>query len=652
MRGGWQGSMGTVGGLTRTYGLQNHFTRGGLVGPPPKINRAGLGRIARYFRPYWPQWLLIFACVIATAGLNVIPPLLVKAILDRAIPTKNTVLLGLLSGGMVGLAMASGLISVLQQSRTARVGQNIMFDLRNDLFRHLQDLSLHFYTSTRSGEIVSRINNDVNAVQGVATNTLVTIASNIAALTATSVTLFAMDWKLSLLAVMVVPAFYLPSRIVGGIRRRLSAQTQQSQAELLAFLNERLHVGGKLLMAIFGQRESDARSFSEKSARLRDLTVRQAVVGRWLFMILSVFSAVGPALIFWYGGFHVIKDSLTPGMLVAFAALLTLLYRPMIQLATVYVDIQASVAVFERIFEYLDLTPQVQDKPQTPSPSPSKKPPPTRGHVAFENVWFSYPLPLKIVADIDPGVDAEAASEEPAERFALREINFQILPGQRVALVGPSGAGKTTITYLLPRFYDPTKGRITLDAQDLRDLPQEQLRRHIGMVTQETFLFHASIRENLLYARPDAGEADMMNACRAANIHDFIASLSEGYDTIAGERGFRLSGGEKQRVSIARALLKNPAILILDEATSSLDATSEYLIQTALEKLLRGRTSLIIAHRLSTILSADVIVVMDAGRVVETGRHRDLLERRGLYAKLFEQQFAKVLESDGRGPAE
>jgi len=327
---------------------------------------------------------------------------------------------------------------------------------------------------------------------------------------------------------------------------------------------------------------------------------------------------------------------------------LTLLYRPLIQLATVYVDIQASVAVFERIFEYLDLTPQVRDKPQTQSQSQSKKLPPTRGHVAFENVSFSYPPPLRIVTD----VDAEAAPDEPAERFALREINFEILPGQRVAMVGPSGAGKTTITYLLPRFYDPSQGRITLDGQDLRDLPQEELRRHIGMVTQETFLFHASIRENLLYARPDAGEADMMNACRAANIHDFIASLSEGYDTVAGERGFRLSGGEKQRVSIARALLKNPAILILDEATSSLDATSENLIQMALEKLLRGRTSLIIAHRLSTILSADAIVVMDAGRVVETGRHRDLLERRGLYARLFEQQFAKVLESDGRGPTE
>ena len=648
MRGGWQGSMGTVGGLTRTYGLQDHFTRGGLEGPPPKISRAGLGRIARYFRPYWPQWMIIFACVAVTAGLNVIPPLLVKVILDRAIPTGDTVLLGLLAGGMVGLALISGLIGVLQQSRTARVGQNIMFDLRNDLFRHIQDLSLHFYTSTRSGEIVSRINNDVNAVQGVATNTLVMIAANLAALTATSIALLAMDWRLWLLAVMVVPAFYLPSRIVGGIRRRLSGQTQESQAALLAFLNERLHVGGKLLMAIFGQRESDARLFSEKSARLRDLTVRQAVVGRWLFMILSVFSAVGPALIYWYGGFHVIKDSLTPGLLVAFAALLTLLYRPLILLATVYVDIQASVAVFERIFEYLDLTPQVRDKPQTQSQSQSKKLPPTRGHVAFENVSFSYPPPLRIVTD----VDAEAAPDEPAERFALREINFEILPGQRVAMVGPSGAGKTTITYLLPRFYDPSQGRITLDGRDLRDLPQEELRRHIGMVTQETFLFHASIRENLLYARPDAGEADMMNACRAANIHDFIASLSEGYDTVAGERGFRLSGGEKQRVSIARALLKNPAILILDEATSSLDATSENLIQMALEKLLRGRTSLIIAHRLSTILSADAIVVMDAGRVVETGRHRDLLERRGLYARLFEQQFAKVLESDGRGPTE
>ena len=354
-------------------------------------------------------------------------------------------------------------------------------------------------------------------------------------------------------------------------------------------------------------------------------------------MILSVFSAMGPALIYWYGGYQVIRDELTHGLLVAFAALLTLLYRPLMQLASVYVDIQACVAVFERIFEYLDLEPDVQDKPEVARLDH------TTGHVVFEGVGFSYPAPSRMFVQEDDAL----LPAETADQFALRDVSFEISPGQRVALVGPSGGGKTTVTYLVPRFYDPDAGRITLDGRDLRELDQQELRRHIGMVTQETFLFHASIRENLLYARPDAGESQMVDACRAANIHDFIASLPDGYDTVVGERGFRLSGGEKQRVSIARALLKDPSILILDEATSNLDATSEYLIQRALEELLRGRTSLIIAHRLSTILNSDKIVVMEDGRVVDQGRHEQLLSRRGLYAELFEQQFAKVLELNG-----
>jgi len=645
MRGGWRGGIGTTGGLTRTYGLQDHFTKPALEGRPPSLDRAKLKRIGRYFLPYWWSWLVIFVCIGATSGLGVLPPFCVRYIIDRAIPAADHALLAVLAGAMVGLAGVSGIIGVVQQSLTARVGQNIMFDLRGELFRHLQRMSLRFYTATRSGEMVSRVNNDVNAVQGAATHTLVAIVGNIATLAATSIALVSMNWKLLLLAVTVVPAFYLPSKIVGAVRRRLSALTQQGQASLMGFLNERLHVGGQLLMSIFGRRQDDAQTFSGLSATVRDLQVRQAVVGRWLFMILSIFSAAGPALIYWYGGLQVIKgppapgqQGLTTGQLVAFAALLTLLYRPLVQLATVYVDIQGSLAVFERIFQYLDMAPDVQDRPQ-PIHLPR-----TRGHVRFENVGFSYPppphLPVQEAPDLTDG--------EAEEHFALRDVSFEIKPGQRVALVGPSGAGKTTITYLLPRFYDADQGRITLDGHDLRDLAHETLRQHIGMVTQETFLFHASIRENLLYAKSGADDAQVVAACQAAHIHDFIASLPEGYDTIVGERGFRLSGGEKQRLSIARALLKDPAILILDEATSNLDATSECLIQAALEKLLEGRTSLVIAHRLSTILSSDKIVVMDAGRVADVGAHRELLSRRGLYAKLFEQQFGQVLAMNGQ----
>ncbi len=638
MRGGWRGPMGTVGGLTRTYGLQSHFTKPELDGRPPEITRAGLRRISRYFRPYWVQWVVVLACIGATASLNVLPPFCVRWILDLAIPQADMSLLCLLTGAMVGLAVAAGLIGVLEQSLAAKAGQSIMFDLRNELFRHLQQMSLHFYTSTRSGEIVSRINNDVNAVQGVATNTLMAIAGNFATLVATSVAVFSLNWKLAVVAVLVVPAFYLPSKIVGRIRQRLAAQTQESQASLLAFLSERLHVGGAILTNVFGQREADARGFCERSARVRDLNTKQAVVGRWLRMILSVFSAMGPALIYLCGGYQVIREELTLGLLVAFAALLTLLYRPLVQLASVYVDIQASFAVFERIFEYLDLAPDVRDKPQPTTPAR------TRGHIVFEDVGFSYPRPAGVfAAEVDHAPDADEA-----EPFALKGVDFEIAPGEQVALVGPSGAGKTTITYLLPRFYDPDEGRITLDGHDLRDLAQEALRRQIAMVTQETFLFHASIRENLVYAKPEASVHQIVAACRAANIHDFIASLPEGYDTIVGERGQKLSGGQRQRLAIARAVLKDPPILILDEATSNLDATSEYLIQSALEKLLRGRTSLIIAHRLSTILSSDRIVVMDSGRVVESGSHMELLTRCGLYAELFKQQFGKVLEVNSK----
>ena len=630
--------MGSVGGLGRTYGLQRHFTRPERDGRSIRITRVGVKRISRYFRPYWRQWLIILACIGVTAGVNVLPPFCVRVILDSAIPDADTRLLGLLASAMVGLVVVSGLIGVLQQSVTARVGQNIMFDLRNELFRHLQRMSLHFFTATRSGEIVSRVSNDVNAVQGVASRTLVTIIGNLAALTATSIALFSMNWKLALVAVAVVPAFYLPSRIVGGIRRRLSAETQESQASLTAFMQERLHVSGALLTKIFGQSQPDSGTFAERSARVRDLNVKQAVVGRWLFMILNVFSAMGPALIFWYGGYQVIKAELTPGLLVAFAALLTLLYRPLIQLASVYVDIQGAVAVFERIFEYLDMQPDVRD-PDEPAPLAV-----TRGHVTFESVGFCYPAPTHLFVE-----QSQDESDEPAPApFALEDVSFEIAPGQQVALVGPSGAGKTTMTYLLPRFYDPDHGRITLDGHDLRELEQERLRQHLGIVTQETYLFHTSVRENLIYARPGASETEIVDACVAANIHDFIVELPEGYETVVGERGFRLSGGEKQRVSIARALLKDPSILILDEATSSLDTTSEHLIQEALAKLLSGRTSLIIAHRLSTILSSDRIVVMDSGRVVETGRHEELVSRHGLYAQLFQRQFGKVLDANGR----
>ncbi len=635
----------SLGGYSRTFGLQRQ-DMGGPDQEPVKVDRARLGRVARYFAPYWPQWIVIFLCIAATAGLGVLPPLCVRGILDHAIPDQDMRLLYLLVGAMVALNIATGLIGVLQNWVNAKVGQGIMFDLRNHLYGHLQKQSLGFYTRTRAGEIVSRLNNDVSAVQGVATGTVVSIVSNLMTLVATVIVIFSMHPWLATLAVLIVPAFYLPTRIVGKVRRRLSTETQAVQADLVAFMEERLNIGGIMLSKLFGQSQADADIFRDRNRQVMDLTVKQSMAGRWLFMSLSVISVAGPALIYLFGGRLAIGGDISIGTIIAFAAYLSNLYRPIGQLANVYVDIQGGLAVFERIFEYLDTLPEVEDRRDAVTLDT------TRGHLKLEHVSFSYPVrrratPAKREAD----ADTEAAPVETEPRLALDDISFEVLPGQRVALVGPSGAGKTTVTYLLPRFYDPSAGRILLDGYDLRDLRQDSLRAHMGAVTQDTFLFHATIRENLLYARPDAGYEAIEAAARAANIHEFIMDLPEGYDTVVGSRGFRLSGGEKQRVAIARALLKNPRILILDEATSNLDATSEYLIQEALEKLLQGRTSIIIAHRLSTILNADQIVVLDRGRVVEKGAHADLVDAGGLYAQLYRQQFSRVVEQARAMPA-
>lgn len=622
----------SIGGMGRSFGLHRHYHFSEDI-PPVEMSWAQIKRVGKYFTPYWPQWIAILLCIAAISAMSVVPPLLVRGILDDAIPEGNTRLLHLLVGGIVGLTVVSGLINVLQSWLGARVGQGIMHDLRDALYRHLQDQSLGFYTTERAGEIVSRINNDVGAVNHVASSTIVDIARNFFTLVATLIAMFSLSPWLAVLAIAVVPTFYLPTRIVGRIRHRLSRQTQERYAELVAFMQERLNIGGMMLAKIFGQVEPDADQFAERSADVADLNVKQAMAGRWLFMVLSVFSVAGPALVYLIGGHQAIRGDLSIGTLIAFVAYLTNLYRPVGQLANVYVNLQGALAVFERIFDYLDRKPDVEDRPGAVALED------VRGNIVLEHVTFEYPRPpyLKHLEAVD-----EVAVKE--SRRALQDISFEIGAGERVALVGPSGAGKTTVTYLLPRFYDPTEGRILLDGHDLREITQKSLRRHFGVVTQDTFLFHTTVRENLLYARPGASDEEMFAAARSANIHDFIAGLPEGYDTVVGERGFRLSGGEKQRLAIARALLKDPDILILDEATSHLDATSEHLIQEALEVLLEGRTSVIIAHRLSTILNADKIVVMDEGRVVEVGSHAELLRNGGLYADLFDRQFGDAID--------
>ncbi|MBI2858844.1 MAG: ABC transporter ATP-binding protein [Chloroflexi bacterium] len=549
--------------------------------------------------------------MLAISGLGVVPPLLIRHFLDKALPDRDLPLLYGLVAAMVGVAMVSGLIGVAQSYLNNIVTQRIMLDLRNELYSHLQGLSLHFFTSNRTGEIMSRLNNDVGGIQGTVTGSLLSIISDFFLVAITLAVIFALDWQLALLSISLLPLFIIPARLVGKRRQQLRREAQEARADLSSHMQETLNISGFLLMKVFHREREDANKFRSQSDKLMRLEVRQGLVGRWFFMVMGLFSAIGPAMIYFWGGRQVMDDKMTIGTIVAFVAYLGRLYGPVSSLATVYVDVQAALALFERIFEYLDTRSDVQESPSARTLSS------VNGALEFDRVFFGYV----------PG------------RPVLKDLSFRMEPGQMVALVGPSGAGKTTISYLLPRLYDTTGGVIRLDGLDVRDINLLSLRSHMGMVTQEPFLFHTTIRENLHYGRLGATQQELEEACQAAQFHEFVARLPEGYDTIVGERGYRLSGGEKQRLAIARALLKDPRIIILDEATSHLDSLAESLIRAALERLLAGRTSVVIAHRLSTVLRADLILVLDRGGLVEQGTHKELIARSGLYAKLYETQF-------------
>jgi len=620
----------------------------------PKVSRGLLRRVGGHARPYWGWVGVILATILVISLLSLLPPLLIRDLLDHAIPQKDFRRLNLLALGMIGVPLVNGLLGVAQRYASATVGEGIIFDLRRGLYAHMQRMSLRFYTHTQVGELMSRLNNDVVGAQRAVTGTLVTIISDGISLLATAAVMVALDWRLTLVSVVILPLFILPARRVGRTLRRIARQQMDLNARMNALMNETLNISGALLVKIFGRYRSEVERFTERAAGVRDVGVRQAIVGRWFFLALSLVSAIGTAMVFWLGGHFVLREAFTIGTLVAFTGYLTQLYGPLMALTNARVDFATSMVSFERVFEVLDLPVEIQDAPDALAPEP------VRGQVRFEGVSFSYlegegePAGLEEVRRFgwggahtyvpppkreDGREPAEEEKPPPEIRWALRQVSFEIQPGEVAALVGPSGAGKTTITYLLPRLYDPSEGRVLLDGHDLRSLSQEHLARSVGMVTQETFLFHDSIRNNLLYARPEATQPDLEAACRAANIHDFIAGLPDGYDTLVGERGYRLSGGEKQRVSIARVILKNPKVLILDEATSHLDSQSEALIQQAMEHVMQGRTSVVIAHRLSTVMGADRILVIEGGRLVEHGRHAELLEQGGLYRTLYETQF-------------
>ena len=619
----------------------------------PKVDRDLLRRVATYARPYWKWVAATLLTMIVISILSIIPPLLIRDLIDHAIPEGDIARITQLALAMIAIPLLNGLFGVIQRYANALVGESIIFDLRSQLYDHLQQMSLRFYTNTQVGEMMSRLNNDVVGAQRAVTGTVLTILSNFFTIVLTLFIMIRLDWRLTLVAVAILPLFILPARRVGETLRRIARESMELNARMNALMNETLNVSGALLVKLFGRRKYEVDRFRDRASGVRDIGVRQAVVGRWFFLSLSLVSAIGTALVFWLGGYLTVAGVFTIGTIVAFTAYLRDLYGPLTAMTNARVEFVTSMVSFERVFEVLDLPVEIMDQPDAIALDD------VEGRVQFKNVSFSYqesqggPVGLDELRRFTWGghatyvPDPKKRSAElkighvPEEtlRWALKNISFEIQPGQMAALVGPSGAGKTTVTYMLPRLYDPTEGSISLDGFDLREIELESLALHVGMVTQETFLFHTSIRENLLYARQDATQEELEEVCRAANIHEFIASLPDGYDTTVGERGYRLSGGEKQRVSIARVLLKNPRVLILDEATSHLDSQSEALIQEAMETVMEGRTTLVIAHRLSTVIDADLILVMNRSELVERGNHAELLSQGGLYADLYETQF-------------
>jgi ATP-binding cassette, subfamily B, bacterial len=659
--------------------------------PVPRVRRVATARkIVAFFRPYRTQVLVVFAAILVTSFLGVINPILLKLLIDVAIKKLDFGLLNLFVILMIVIPIVSSVIGVAQTYLNNSVGQGVMRDLRGALYGHLQAMPLRFFTETRTGEIQSRLSNDVGGIQSVVTDTAASITSNVAVVLSTVIAMLFIDWRLTALSLAMLPVFAFIANRVGKVRREASTETQKSLADMTAATEETLSVSGILLSKAFGAQAASIDRFEHLNRRVAANQVRQAMVGRWFFALIGTIMSIIPAFVYWLAGYLAINHDPhppTPGDIVAFTTLQSRLFFPLGQLPNVQVELQGALALFDRIFEYLEMKPEIADASDAVALNKGE----SSGGVRFRDVSFRYPskaaelaveggsnghgppavqpaparrtagddsrarqqagppAPADTLADAESLVGAPVDPEdlagppEPAAEgprpFALLNVDFEARPGQLVALVGPSGAGKTTTTYLIPRLYDVNSGSVEIDGIDVRRARLSSLSDVVGFVTQETYLFHSSVRDNLRYAKPLASDAEIEAAARAAAIHDRIMELPEGYDTVVGERGYKLSGGEKQRIAIARVLLKDPRILILDEATSALDTVSERLIQQALEGLEAGRTTIAVAHRLSTILRASLILVYDHGRVVERGNHAQLLAMDGLYARLYHEQF-------------
>ncbi len=624
-------------------------------GPGPKITWALLARVLRYARPYRSLIIAMLLLILAHTGLSLLSPLILRDLIDRTIPGGDIRRLTWLALALLLIPIVDGAISVAQRQVSARVGEGVIYDLRVALYASLQRMSLRFFTNTKVGELMSRLNNDVRGAQTAISSTIVGMVTQIVRAVAVLAVMLSLEWRITLISVAILPLFLLAARWLGRRLRDMARAQLEATAQMNAMMNETLNIGGALLVKLFGRRGLEIQRFGRRAAQVRDLGVQRSLLGSVFVAIIGLISAVGSALVYGLGGYLVIQGAFTVGTIVAFGAYLGNLYSSLQGLSSAPVEFATSMVSFERVFEVLDLPVDLPERPDAVVLEDAQ------GEIVFDDVTFAYEGgdeallsdvrrygSMDNVMAVLSGAEAGAPEREPEPRsqarsLALEHVSFRAAPGQLVALVGPSGAGKTTLTYLIPRLYDPSAGAIRLDGHDLRDLTLESLTAQIGMVTQETYLFHDTIRTNLLYARLDATQEELEAACRAANIHAFIQGLPDGYDTIVGERGYRLSGGEKQRLALARVILKNPRVLVLDEATSSLDSESEALIQDALRIVLAQRTSVVIAHRLSTILAADLILVIDRGRIVERGTHETLLAQGGLYANLYQTQYRKGL---------